>query len=466
MLPDAWLLNRRVLKLRQKFPTQPRSTFVQLAQDLLGTTDLNRAQLQMLIQTLTDAQTWPSVSFAHTTTQPQLDPNNIPPNPNATPQEILLGIAMLLRIHPGAGILDLFCGNGTLADVLPPRVFYEGHDNDPDLVLQGRCLYQDGIFHVSHIESWLESEPNSHYGLVFMHPPVGLQVTSPNPCLEVSHGPAHDLGLAAIEWAAKCCAKGGILVVVLDPGQAIPFDVYEWLRGKGTILVHVEADGYQILVYRHGLHARNYQTEQGVFSTLYGFMTFCKRENPFQVPVHSEDPRPLLLKDWGIEVIPVAEHGPIPFSTERATRLYKAKGRVGIEWGGARSLLEWAIHQAHSAPVEEAWPKTVRRFEERLLLGNYLEHRRGRSLQEILNLPDGYRAHEDQALRSFLSRMDGKQKRLTTPYPEKSTIENQYYTLGPGCVLQKGSDYFKVVLSEPDFAGVNPPRVHAELTNA
>lgn len=468
MLPEEWLTNQRIRKLRQKFPSQSREAFAKLAQHEFGTTDLNRIQLSNLVQILTDVTEWPLVD--HPLDHPEPDTLGVvPPHADATPEWFLTGLSMLFDIQSGSSVLDLFCGSGSLGLILPAGALYEGHDSDQKRIDEAKRAFPNGHFLRSDLRDWVSLEPNNQYGLVFAHVPAGLSVTSVNPCLSMQRGPTIDMRLAAVEMGAKFCAPGGYLVILLDMPIRDPraaMDLNEWTGHNGTLLMNLGLpEGKQALIYRHGIRRRDHQTLMERFVEEQTFLDFCVlTETPTRIAVAGEDPRPVELKDWEIQMVsnPIGKHYS-PGKTSEAL-LYKQNGRVGVRWKTLTQSLEWAMHQAGTAPREEPWTKTVERFEQRFTQDRYLRMRGQDSLNVILNLPEEYQVVEDPALVTFIEKLGRRQQRTGLCYPEKATLENRYYTLGPGNFLLKDPNRYEVIFSEPDFSGAKPPRLHLELT--
>ena len=137
MLPDLWLANTVIRRLwKTKFPAQPKVSFINLVQNLFGTIDLTRNQVSIVINMLTDATTWPVGKLKG------IDPNapdsiygaeleRLADLAEPTPDWVFALIGMLLPIPTDVSVLDLCCGIGTLASILPTTAFYEGHDSNP-----------------------------------------------------------------------------------------------------------------------------------------------------------------------------------------------------------------------------------------------------------------------------------------------------------------------------------------------
>lgn len=470
MHPDQWLVNQRVRAMRAKFPAQSRAAFLDLVQGLFGTHDLSKQQLTVLVKTLSETDEWPDLGGAEAT------PGNAVPagpvvNPNPTPDWVLEAVGMLVAVQPGSSVLDLFCGDGTLGQVLPARTLYEGHDNRYDLIMQARRQYPQGEFSTSDITEWMSLEPNTPYGLVFAHPDPDTVRYHENPCLETEQPGTHiHTQDAIIEWGARCCTKGGVLVVFQDLGDAEPHAQLAWLKRHGTLYVNATVGESRLIIYRHGVKLKDHPVEIGHHATPEDLLAAVAAwENQILVPICADDPRPLELKSWDITVEPNPEGA--YYRGGDTSEIFKQKTSVGVRWCAPVPAFEWAMHQAFTAPVEESWPKTVNRFNQRLKIDSYLEHRRTTRLHDIINLPYGYRAQEDPALTRYLTKLDRRYGRTLLPYPNKSVLENKYYTLGPGSFLRRPAvnpipghthERWRVVFSEPDFSGNKPPRVHLE----
>jgi hypothetical protein len=61
-----------------------------------------------------------------------------------------------------------------------------------------------------------------------------------------------------------------------------------------------------------------------------------------------------------------------------------------------------------------------------------------------------------------MGKLGRRLERAQLSYPEKTTLDNRYYTLGVGSVLMQGEDRYEVRFSEPDFSNSKPPKVHIE----
>jgi hypothetical protein len=467
MLPDLWLANDRIRKLRMnKFPSQPKSAFIRLAESMFGGFDLSRTQLSAMVKALSEATEWPRA--AREPEEDDIDPATIPVRPDATPDNLLAAIGMLVNIQSGTSVLDLYCGAGTFTQLMAlNRCYYEGHEVDPDAVAQAkRVLGTNGQVYQTDLTSWVDREPDSQYGLVFAHPPVGLTTTCQYPCLEMQGGGQIDMELATYEIAVKSCIKGGFVVILTESGSfGLDEYVKDWLAEHGTLIADLVLGVYNLVVFRNGVKTP-YDALTGVVVSEDGLIELCSERTPIRTPICSDDPRPMVLKTWDIEVVPNGEAFGTVYGKRHVNQpdaeLYKSKGRVGIRWARSTVAMEWAQHQSLTAPQEESWVKTQDRFSRRLLVDTYIDVRLATDPNDILNLPRTYTVGEESALKKFMDRTTSKAGRLATSYPEKSTLENRYYTLGPGSMLLRGDERWAVSFSEPDFSNSKPPKVHIQ----
>ena len=456
MLPDNWLVNPRVRKLRQKFLTVPRTRFLDLAEHMFGTVDLDRQQLGALVQLLTDSEHWPSIERAQTGST-SMEQSELAEALLDAPKDDWLPevLPLLLELQPGSSMLDLGCHQGHGAQVLTGVSFYEGHDLDPKRVQVAKQLFPEQQFHVTDVSRWLAYEPRSSYSLVLVHLPAD-HYTVHGPCLETQRGPDIVLDAAMLEWGAKCCTRGGILVGLINRQDNLEA-ISQWLRNNGTPLMFSAVDDKTLVVYRHGIRMREYPTVTDSFAN-YGELTDFLMAKGYlaRTPVCADDPRPLEISDWGIELLTQEVTG---FSETGATLLYKSKHAAGIRWQDERAALGWAMHQAFKATREESWNKTSERFSQRLGINDYLQYRSG-NLHDLLNLTAEFAVEETPELKGHANKLTKRYSRLRTPYPERATIDNRYYSLGPGDKLQRNDELWSVQFSEPDFSGKNPPKLH------
>lgn len=131
-----------------------------------------------------------------------------------------------------------------------------------------------------------------------------------------------------------------------------------------------------------------------------------------------------------------------------------------VRWGSPEASLEWAAHQAWNSHATETVEAIVARFNKRLSLPEYLKHRVNATTQELLNLSPAYPAAEDPQSTIFLNKLTQQLDRMLISYPEKVSPNNRYYSLGPGDRLFNQDSSWIVNLSEPDFTGKKPPKIH------
>jgi len=456
MLPDNWLTNPRVRKLRQKFLKVPRARFVDLAEHMFGTVDLDRQQLGSLVQLLTDSQHWPSINRIASSEQEITDQAELTLD---VPKDDWLAdvLPLILELQSGCSMLDLGCHQGHMSQVLTGTSFYEGHDLNQKRVCAAKRLFAEQQFHATDVSRWLAYEPKSSYSLVLTHLP-STTYTIHGPCLETQRGPEVQLDLAMVEWSAKCCARGGILVALLEATTDIS-TATNWLRHNGTPLMVSAVGNHVLIVYRHGIKMRDYPTITENFATHAELTDFVMQKGYLaRVPVSVDDPRPLEVSDWGIELVSLEE---TRLASGSSTELYKSKYSVRIKWQGELPALSWAFHQAMKATPEESWNRTVERFSKRLEINEYLVYR-DKPLFELLNLSNEFPVQETKELKGHADKLEKRYKRLRTPYPERSTLDNRYYSLGPGDNLTKNDETWSVQFSEPDFSGKNPPKLHLQ----
>jgi len=423
---------------------------------MFGTVDLDRQQLGALVQLLTDSEHWPSIQRAQMTTssieQAELGEALLDAPKDEWLPEIL---PLLLELQPGSSMLDLGCHQGHGAQVLTGVSFYEGHDLNAKRVQVAKRLFPEQQFQVTDVARWLAYEPRSSYSLVLVHLPAD-HYTVHGPCLETQRGPDITLDTAMLEWGAKCCTRGGILVGLVSRESNLE-PISQWLRNNGTPLMVSAVGNTTLVVYRHGIRMRDYPTIDNAFANYEELTEFLMAKGYLaRTPVCADDPRPLEISDWGIELVAQSTE---EFSGTAETLLYKSKHAARIRWQNDRAALGWAMHQAFKATREESWNKTVERFNQRLGINDYLQYR-SNSLHDLLNLSQEFAVAETPELKGHASKLTKRYHRLRTPYPERATVENRYYSLGPGDKLQRNQELWSVQFSEPDFSGKNPPKLH------
>jgi hypothetical protein len=458
VLPDSWLVNPRVRKLRQKFLSVPRTRFLDLAEHMFGTIDLDRQQLGALVQLLTDSQQWPTIDRVLASSQDDAEDLDIAlaevPRDSWLPEVLPL----LVEMQSGSSVLDLGCHQGHCAQMFTGTSFYEGHDVNSKRVAVAKRVNKEQQFHVTDLSRWLAYEPKSSYSLVLVHLP-DVPYTCNGPCLETQRGPELQLNTSMLEWGAKCCVRGGIMIGVTSETTNLE-PALNWLRTNGTLLLVSRINQSEtLIIYRHGIRMRDYPTVTDEFADYLELTDFAmSRGYLARTPVSVDDPRPMQVADWGIELAPQAS---FKFSGTDATLLYKTKHAAGIWWQNEESALGWAMHQALKATREESWNKTIQRFNQRLDITEYLKYRT-QPLHELLNLTANFKVAETPELAGCAKRMGSRLNRLRTSYPERSTVENRYYSLGPGDILEREGERWSVQFSEPDFSGKNPPKLHLQ----
>jgi len=359
------------------------------------------------------------------------------------PDWLLTGLGCLVEVQRGTSVLEL--GGWGMGDLLPDQVF-------------------------SHQASFsFGAEVATKYGLVITNP-VDHGYSVELPCLETQAGPTIRVAQAAVEWSAKACAQGGILLAVLpdtvlmDSSPAL-LELEDWLKRYGTLLYKLITPGYYVLIYKHGVKMKDRVTELVSFQTGDEFAEWALDQPVFKTGVCTEDPGPLQLKHWDITVVDNAEDGRFvadPHDPD-VTQLYMAKGEVRVRWAGLAPALEWAQHQALQQPPEPSWDKAVNKFRSRMRLDVFVDLVQNAPLNQILNLPGSYAVALQRPLAKHLQRFKRSRDRLTSAYPEKSTLDNRYFTLGPGArLLGPDGKPWRVLFSEPDFAHRKPPRLHVE----
>jgi hypothetical protein len=491
MLPDLWLANSRVRSLwKDKFPEQPKIALVNLAEALFGTADLTRNQVSILINTLAEATVWPTgvADDGIDVTMPDemygeeyvAAANHPSANVETWVLEVL---SMLLAIPNDVSVLDLYCGDGTLLDVLPETSFYEGHDPNPVHVARARRAHPEAMIRHTDLTQLVNQEVDTTYGLVFCHTTVQRSETAPT-CLELrphleaaaarqrslledvptqrEHSePGYRMGWAMAEAAVKACVPGGIVAIASLSQRDF---VLDYLRSKGTVLAQIGSQEAMLtLTIFRKMRVKNHVEEDIFLPTLDEVREWAATRGVLaRVPVCPDDPRPMVIRPWDIQLTPNPAGKKFGnCALGRDAELYLAKGRVGVRWADRLVAFEWAQHQALTAPPEESWDKTVARFNERLTPESYLRLRQG-NLNVMLNLPPAYTVREDPALGTHMGKLGRRLERAQLSYPEKTTLDNRYYTLGVGSVLMQGEDRYEVRFSEPDFSNSKPPKVHIE----
>lgn len=460
MHPDVWLANSRIKQIRvKKFPQQSKSSFIDLATKLFSTVNLSKAQLSQLIGLLSSSNKWPSGKQSPKSTK-AVDAILRSPREDSTPEAIIAGISMLCEILPGVSVLDLCCGNGTFAQGLPAKIYYEGYDSDESAVLEGQAVFdsEGHQFYKVDLTSWVDKEPTVKYNFVFAHPPDNFVYSCFEPCLETQSPGPLNFHQALAELAVKSTTKGGILCFVSELKLSEEF--YFWLSSSNSVLLDVQVNGLFLLLVRVGVkHKQLSRTLSFVSDDAEEcFLSWCSEQPRIKVSVSSEDPRPIVLKTWDIEITDNTSES----YKKCVTYLYKKKDCIGIRWASPESALDWASHQAFFANTEESWNKTMDRFNKRLLIEEYLQLRQNSNLNQMLNINFSYTVEEEQSLKAYLDRKQSYYKRTELSYPEKSVIENKYYTLGSGSVLQRRDETWNVIFSEPDFSNSRPPKLHIE----
>lgn len=474
MLPDVWLENPNIKKLKKsKFASQSNAAFINLADSLFKTYDLSKGQVASIVELLEASSEWPKEKPGDFYLAAQLNKPiawvNLADEVEPTPDWVLEVINLLLAIPSDVSVIDLNCGVGAFADCLPRHAFYEGYDINPVQIMRAQEYFSNYMFKCSDISAMLSKEPDTSYGLVLFNAAYwqcDTKQIDKNACLELIYRTdVFNATDVAVELSVKCAVRGG--VVVLYSYEKPSYDTLEWLRSKGTILAFITVGKACLLLFRNGVKSKkeiNLADELFHFETEREAIEWAVEKGVItRVPVCAEDPRPLLLKDWNVAVKPNALGFSASFESwkEADVELYLAKNKIKIKFKDQWSALEWAQHQALTASPEETWNKTVEKFSVRFELNNYISLRSG-DLNRLVNLPETYTVLEEPALRKYLNKAQRQIAHMSFSYPEKTTLDNRYYTLGIGSVLTDGSKKYEVKFSEPDFSNSKPPKVHLE----
>lgn len=455
MLPDVWLGHARIKKLRKsKFANQSTAAFINLANSLFQTYDLNRGQLAALIELLEAKTEWPKNKLTETYA-PAANSNN---RQHLLPDWVIDTLGLLLAVPSDISVLDLNCGAGSFVDFLPEQVFYEGHSLDINLLNKAKQRFPEYLFKCSDVSQMMNQEPDTSYSLVLFNTVQWEPATQAATCLELSYKKENLESLdIATELASKCAVKGGIAVVysITKPSQ----ELLDWLSSKGTILALIELCGEYLLLFRKGIKIKQADFAYYKFNSVDDLLTWASNSAILgRVPISSEDPRPLVLKNWEVNLETNTESNCLQAAD---VELYLSKSKVKMRFKNHWPALEWAQHQALTASTEESWNKTVKRFETRLALDTYLSLR-DQDLNKLTNLPKNYTVLEEPALTKYLDKVKQRTERMSLSYPEKTTLDNRYYTLGIGSVLASNNKKYEVKFSEPDFSNSKPPKVHLE----
>lgn len=481
MTPDVWLTIKRISDIRKKkWPGKSKRDFINLAVELFKRDDLSRAEVSRLGLVLEKNEDWPG-KIQQAATATAVDPASLEVFDDSTPDWLLEAITMLLETQTGSSVLDLFCGNARFAAYLPPGALYEGHDYNSDKLSEASAAFPQHVFEQTQLHDWLTLDPQSKYNMVFLHGP-NVKVEAAYPCIATQKPGDLIFDQAIVEVGTRCLTHGGFLVSVNDKPD-FTYNHFEealcdYLDEEGVVLLDTQiTEGdrtWHVCLFRKGVKRGEKHTNL-TFADPQAFTDWCLSDAApkLKVPVSTEDPRPMSLKTWDITVGPIAtlgkmnECGTIVTTTE----LYRSKGaKLGIRWANASHALSWAIHQAlYGHTTARPWHNEVKVFAERLPFFDYMQVRgRGVTPNQLLNLPPELRVVEEPALKAHLDRKARAIARHTTPYPERTTMENRYLTLGPGSRLVQQDEHgqvtkrYTVKFAETDFVNHEYPRLHLE----
>jgi hypothetical protein len=354
----------------------------------------------------------------------------------------LKGLSYIVQTQSGASVLNL----STIPDLIE-------FANKPNLFVHNATVD-------------VSQDPNKQYSLVLTGSKTKEQTSCEIPCLETQEA-LIDLNIAALEWGARCCTMGGLLVSLLPEEYFVSLPqhkTWSWLCDKGTVLVFSKIENLVILVYRHKLKQKDYMLQKETFETNLDWSEWASGHAIFKTGVCTEDPGPLELKNWNIRIVEnLVKNNYIKAHEPKLTYFYKSKNKVSIRWENPTTALEWAQQQALHNTADPSWDKTVERFNQRLGIDTFINLIENTPLNKLLDIPQEYSVILDSSLKTYLKRKKLQMNMTLTAYPEKSTIENRYFTLGPGSRLARNDGTtWKINFSEPDFGNYKPPRLHIE----
>lgn len=343
-----------------------------------------------------------------------------------------------LSVSDGTSILELGAGKTSLITALGGGVYYEYIDEDSRLTKLQADVFPEGRFCAIRTEDLVKGEPSQTVTLAVVYLDNEGRMLPKNPCFEATQE-APTSGWIRLQTAYKALMENGYLLVI---GKLTDAQM-DWLKERMQMHWSGRLGPERVLIAQRTLRF------------IPGDPPTAMPEVLPPVPTVSTDPRPLQIKPWDITIVQAKPN-------KRAQTEVVRKGtRMALDFADDTAALTWAGYVLQNQ-TDASWKTAVEKATEKLETKNYLRLRaEGRTIQDLVGMPDGWPVQESIPTERYLRRLDRRLKRSALSYPEVTDPVRQYYALGVGSKVRADTGE-ELIVTLVECSLTEPPKLTLE----